>query len=587
MKRLLALISAFTICLSLTACSDMAPNLPDETSLAVCFAAEPSTLDPALITSTTDASMVSHLFSGLAKWSQDENGNAIIEADAAEFLSEGVPNPDGTVTYVYTLRSDMQWSDGQAVTAADFEFAWKRSASTRLATNYGYLFDVISGYPDSLSVIAKDEKTLEVTLNSAVPYWNELLAFPAFFPIRKDVISKEDWSTDPDTCISNGAYTLKSWTSGSIITLEKNPTYVGAHSIKLDKLECYISGNSSDSLSGFERGSWLFIDDIPARKIAELKTAYPKQFVTIGQCGTCFLTWDVNQPLLPADSRLTGEAAAIAESEIRSAINLLFDRNYIVDQVTQTGQMPASTLIPIGMTSFDGTPFHKTNTPQNYIGYYNTSPEAYHDNWGCAIDTLKKYYTWDGEQFTNFPTLTYLHNTSDLHTAIGKYLSEALASIGITLNTEDRPWGSFLSARQKGSFSLTRDGLQSSINDPIFFLDLWCTDSIHNHAQFGNNDHEKLQLFNLDLTSHGYNIQIENGTWAETYDVLLSTIKSCTDHETRYELMHLAEDMLMSTGCIMPLYYYTDIYMISERVNGFFTNPLGCKYFMCCTVDPG
>ena len=77
---------------------------------------------------------------------------------------------------------------------------------------------------------------------------------------------------------------------------------------------------------------------------------------------------------------------------------------------------------------------------------------------------------------------------------------------------------------------------------------------------------------------------MENGTWAETYDVLIARIKSCTDSEDRYAMMHLAEDMLMATGCIVPLYFYTDIYMLSSSVDGFFSNPLGYKYFMYCTV---
>ena len=91
-------------------------------------------------------------------------------------------------------------------------------------------------------------------------------------------------------------------------------------------------------------------------------------------------------------------------------------------------------------------------------------------------------------------------------------------------------------------------------------------------------------MYNLDLTGLGYETKVENGTWAETYDVLIATIKSETDNEKRYEMMHIAEDMLMSTGCIVPLYYYTDVFMIADSVDGFFANPLGYKYFMYCTI---
>lgn len=102
--------------------------------------------------------------------------------------------------------------------------------------------------------------------------------------------------------------------------------------------------------------------------------------------------------------------------------------------------------------------------------------------------------------------------------------------------------------------------------------------------QFGKGGHKDVAIYSLDLTDLGYELKVENGTWAQTYDELISLIKSCTDNEVRYELMHRAEDLLMSTGCIVPLYFYTDIYMLDDSVQGFFSNPLGYKYFMYCTV---
>ena len=113
---------------------------------------------------------------------------------------------------------------------------------------------------------------------------------------------------------------------------------------------------------------------------------------------------------------------------------------------------------------------------------------------------------------------------------------------------------------------------------------MWTTISGNNDCQFGKGDHAADAMYSIDLTPYGYDIVVENGTWAETYDVLISTIKSCTDNEARYGMMHLAEDILMSTGCITPLYFYTDIYMLDSGINGFYCNPLGYKYFMYCTA---
>ena len=155
MKKLIALLLALVMVLALCACGaqDEAPEADvtetevtaNVNSLSVCLASEPDTLDPALNSAVDGATMAAHLFSGLAKWSQDENGNLVIVADAAEELVEGVMNEDGTVTYTYTLRDGLTWSDGEPVTAGDFEFAWKRAASVELAADYGYMFEVVDG----------------------------------------------------------------------------------------------------------------------------------------------------------------------------------------------------------------------------------------------------------------------------------------------------------------------------------------------------------------------------------------------------------------------------------------------------------
>ena len=284
----------------------------------------------------------------------------------------------------------------------------------------------------------------------------------------------------------------------------------------------------------------------------------------------------------------TPEEKEAARAEIRNAISLLFDRNYIVEKIGQAGQVPASSFVAMGMTNPDGTQFYETaGHNEGYAGYYNVAADAYEDNFTQAIETLRKYYAYDEStgKFTNFPTLTYLYNTSEAHKAIGEYLQAALASVGIEMQLENQEWNTFLNTRKEGNFSIARNGWLADYNDPICFLDMWVTKSGNNDVQFGKGAHKDLAIYSLDLTPYGYDTKVENGTWAETYDVLISTIKGCTDNENRYAMMHIAEDMLMSTGCIVPLYFYTDIYMLDDSVQGYFSNPLGYKYFMYSTVD--
>ena len=607
MKKLLCVLLTLAMVLSLAACggSTSAPETTAATndapastdaetsapagpsSISVCLASEPDTIDPALNSAVDGATLTAHLFAGLAKWAQDENGNLVIEADCATELTEGVVNDDGTVTYTYTLRDGLKWSDGVDLTAGDFVFAWKRAASTELGADYGYMYEVVKGYPDDLAVEAPDDKTIVVTLNNAVAYWNELMAFPAYYPVREDVVANEAWATDPSTYVSNGAYTMTGWDHNSKIVLTKNPSYYNADAITMDEIVFYLSDDANNMLSNFKNGEWLLIDDVPTNEIAALKVEYPDEFKIAGQIGTYYVCWNINEEILPADCGLTGAEAEAAKAEIRNAISLLFDRNYIVEEIGQAGQVPASSFVAMGMTDADGSQFYKNaGSSDDYDGYYDVSEDAYVDNWDSAIETLKKYYTYDEStgMFTNVPTLTYLYNTSEGHKAIGEYLASAMASVGITMNLENQEWNTFLNTRKNGDYSVARNGWLADYNDPISFLDMWVTASGNNDVQFGKGDHASVAVYDLDLTDLGYDVKVEDGTWAETYDVIINLIKTCTDTETRYALMHRAEDLLMSTGCIVPLYFYTDIYMIDDSVEGFYSNPLGYKYFMYCTV---
>ena len=587
-KKLFSVLLAMTMVLSLVACG--AKKGPAEDGINVCLASEPATLDPALQSAVDCGIVINHLFAGLATWEEGANGESVTE------FTEGVENPDGTVTYTYTLRDGLTWSDGKAVTAGDFVFAWNRAASPATAADYGYMFDVIDGYDamwaddakgdETLNVQAPDDKTLVVTLKNQVPYWNELMAFPTYKPVREDVVSNEAWATEPKTMICNGAYTIESWEHNSYLTLRKRDDFVDAAKVTMPAINFYLSDDVNNDLANFKNGDWQFIDDVPTNEIPALKKDYPDEFVITGNVGTYYLCWNVNEDLLP-NSDLEGTEKALAEAEIRNAINLLVDRNYIVEDVSQGGQVPASSFVAMGLTDADGTEFYKNAGNNDYTGYFDVSKEAYEKTWEEAKEILKKYYTFDeaSGKFTDMPSLVYLYNTNEGHKAIAEAIQSNFAQMGINMSLENQEWATFLETRKNGDFSVARNGWLGDYNDPISFLDMWTTVSGNNDVQLGKGDNETVKAYSIDLTDLGYDTKVENGTWAETYDVVISDIKTCTDPKTRYALMHKAEDLLMSTGTICPIYYYTDLYMIDDSVDGFFTTPLGFKYFMYCTIN--
>ena len=390
-------------------------------SIAVCIASEPDTIDPALNSAVDGATMIAHLFSGLAKWEEDANGKLSIVADAAEALPEGVAAADGKVTYTYTLKEGLKWSDGQEVKASDFVFAWNRAASGELGADYGYMFEIVDGYaevsetmddpngakdkdgnpiqvaknPDAkLNAVADDAaRTITVTLANAISYWNELLAFPTYFPVRADVVASEGWATEAATYICNGPYTIESWNHNSKIVLKKNANYVDAAKITMEQIEFYLSDDANNMLTNFKNGSWKLIDDVPTNEIATLKKDYPDEFKIAGQIGTYYVCFNINKNLLPASSTLTGVEKEKANAEIRKALALMFDRNYIVDEIAQGGQLPASSFVAMGMTDADGSEFYKNaGSSKDYDGYYDVSADAFEDNYAAAIEILKKYY---------------------------------------------------------------------------------------------------------------------------------------------------------------------------------------------------
>ena len=586
MKKFAALLLAVMMLLS---CAMVASAEETKTSINVCIASEPDTLDPALNSAVDGATMIAHLFTGLSNWAQDENGALQIVPACATELPLPVINEDGTATYTYTLVDGLKWSDGKDLTAKDFEFAWKRAASETLGADYGYMFEVVKGYPNDLAVKATDDKTLEVTLNNDVSYWNELLAFPSFLPLREDVVANEAWATDPATYVCNGPYTMTKWDHNSLITLTKNENYFLAPNILMDEINFYLSDDANNMLANYQNGDWQMIDDVPTAEIATLKTTYPDEFVVGSQMGTYYVCWNVNKNILPEGSELAGEDAEKAMAEIRNAIALLFDRNYIVTEIGQAGQQPASSFVALGLTDADGkTQFYENAGPsKDYAGYWNVSEEAYESNWAEAIETLKKYYAFDEatQQFTNFPSIEYLYNTSEGHKAIGEYMQSVLSGVGINMSLTNQEWNTFLNTRKQGDYVIARNGWLADYNDPISFLDMWTSTSGNDDTQLGKDAHAALKLYSIDLTPYGSDIKVENGTWAETYDAAIAAIKGCGDKEARYGMMHAAEDLLMSTGTITPLYYYTDIYMVKPNVKGFFANPLGYKYYMYCVVE--
>ena len=327
------------------------------------------------------------------------------------------------------------------------------------------------------------------------------------------------------------------------------------------------------------------IDSVPNEQIDQLKKDYPNEFVIAGQMGTYYISFNVNSTVF---SKASDEAA---RGKVRRALGLFIDRQYIVKEIGKAGQIPANAFVSAGLSDPAGGEFVDHNgEKRDGAGYYKKgeTDADYNANVAEAISLLKEVgYNYDEstKKFTDFPAFKYLYNTSSGHQAIAENIKDTLAKYGINVNLENQDWSTFLQTRKEGNYDVARNGWVADYDDPSSYLTMWTTVSGNNDCQFGKGAHKDAAIYQADVNNDGTVADNEkNLTWAQSYDVLMANAAKETNANKRFQILHNAETLLMETGAICPIYYYTDIYMLKQNVSGFFSSPLGYKFFMYCSV---
>lgn len=524
--------------------------------LRINMASEPDYLDPQLNSSVDGGCLAVNSFVGL--YTYDANG------DLVPALGEATVSDDG-LTYTFSMI-ESKWSNGDELTANDFVYSWNRVIADETAADYAYLFDIIARNDDgSLAVEATDDYTLVVTLNNPCPYFLDLCAFATFYPVHQASVEAADpdgtnpgaWAQEAGF-VCNGAYTLESWSHDESMVYVKNPNYYDADNVTMDSLEFMLSADDTATYAAYNNGDLDFIDIIPADETATAMQS--DEFHVIDQLGTYYVGFNVNDSMF--DGKTPEQAA-----EMREAISLLIDRQYIVDNIAQTGQIVADSFIPAGMADGNG-------------GEYKTSDVSYYDaattgagNVEEAMSLLEDAgytFTDNGDgSYAISPALgfEYVINENTAHQQVAEAIQADLALVGIevSIKTEDR--NVFLDDRKNGNFGVAREGWVADYDDPSNMLEIFLSTS-------GNND---MQLGKNATSSAPQN-------WDE-YDALCEQIRTTADFASRVDLMHEAEDMLMDTWAVVPLYYYNDVYMQKSNVDGIYATVTGMKYFMYATKN--
>ena len=348
------------------------------------------------------------------------------------------------------------------------------------------MFAGFEGYPNDLAVTATDDTTLEFTLTAPCAYMEDLMAFPTFYPVKQSAVEAADgWETSPGAwCqnagfVSNGPFVCTEWNHDTSMTYEKNPYWYGADDVELEKMEFMLSADDTAIYAAYNSGDVDMIDTVPNDEIQSLLSN--PEFYIVDNLGTYYAAFNANSAIF--DGKTPEQAACM-----RKAMNILIDREYICENVGQTGQLPANAFIPYGMADGNGGVFKTEVSEQGYFDPYGINND-YEGTLEEARTLLKAAgYKFDDNGMLSAETpisIEYLTNNGTGHVAVAEAMQQDFAALGIEVTIQSQDWNVFLQERKNGNYDFCREGWLADFNDPINMLEMWITTSGNNDCQFG------------------------------------------------------------------------------------------------------
>lgn len=486
---------------------------------------EPGTLDPQLNKDLYGGSVINNLYEGLFR----RIDGVITPAVAKSYTV----STDG-MTYTFLLRKS-HWSDGSELTAYDFEFAWKRALDPKLASEYAYQLYYIDGGEnyhkglapaDKVGVKAIDASTLEVRLSRPTSFFLELLTTFTYMPTKKEIVENNydgTWSLSPETSVTNGPFKLEAFTSGSLIKLVKNPEYYNVNKVSLDVINIYMINEATTTLSAFESGQMDIIDSVPNVEVPRLLNE-SSQLKINPMIATAYYGFNVKK-------------APLDNINVRKALILSIDRKMLVEEVTKAGELPANGFMPPGLLDANGKDFNAV--AGDYGLEYNPD--------------LARHLLSDAGYLNSedFPVIELFYNASESNNLIAATLQEMWKNeLGITVELVSQEFAVFQTTKSERQYQIARGSWFGDYSDPLAMLEIWTSDNPINSTGWSN----------------------------EKYDALIMSAKSKND-ASRYNDLYQAESILMSEAPILPLYYYTDLYMVSDAFIGYEKTNTGLWYF--------
>ena len=478
---------------------------------------EPKGLDPHLVTGVPENHIISSLIEGLIAYHPTDD---LIPAPG---VAESWESNDDYTVWTFKLRDDAVWTNGDPVAAGDFAYSWQRILTPILGSEYAPMLYVIKGAQSfhagdtedfsTVGVRAIDEKTLEVTLEGPTPYFPNMLKHYSFFPVNPRAVEEHGGMTDRqsgwstvENFVGNGPFKLKSWVTNQMIEVERNTDYWDNETTKLNGIRFFPIENPSTEETMYRSGRLHLTSTVPQDKIPSLQESVPDQLRIEPYLGSYF--YRVNVTRAPFDN-----------PKVRQALAVSFDKQLLVDKVTKGGQAPATGFVPAGIPGYD------VSTKVQY------DPEL-----GKKLLAEAGYPNGEG-----FPTSEILINTSEGHRKIAEAMQAMWKeNLNIDVGIYNQEWKVYLDSQSSLDYDLSRSGWIGDYVHPTTFLELFTSGN-------GNND---------------------TGWTSAQYDALISQAQLAQTEEARIKALQDAEEILLTDLPVLPIYWYTRVYMKDTQLRG-------------------
>ena len=481
------------------------------------------TMDPALSADSVSSRAMNNTMEGLYRLGKDDK---LVPGVAKEYKK----SEDGK-KYTFKLREDAKWSNGDPVTAKDFEYAWKRAINPDTAAKSAYMmYDIKNAEkinkremaPDQLGVKATDDYTLEVELDNSIPYFVDLMVYPLFYPVNEKYVKEQGnkFGLEANTTLYNGPFVLSEWKHERNFQIKKNPSYWDNKVVKLEEVNFNIVKDTATPINLYETKA---VDR--AILLAEFIDKYKGKpdFITLDETTVFFL-------------RLNEKDPALANKNIRKAISLGFERKPLVDTLLNNGSIPATGLIP-GKFMFG--PDKKDFRVENG------------DLVKPNIKEAKKYWEAGKKELgKNEIELELLNEDVELSKKTGEYLKGELEKNlpGLTVKIKQQPFAQKLKLEDAGDYVMSFSSWGADFPDPITYLDMFVTGGAQNKMGYSNPKYD---------------------------EIIMKAKKDGSDVNARWKNLLEAEKMLLDDAAIAPVYQRSRAYLQRESIKDLYFHKYG------------